>query len=210
MDKSGPKIGIFGGTFDPPHLGHLRVAEEVREAFSLEEIWFIPAGYPPHKTEAYLSFEERFHLLNLATKDNPYFKVLDVERDLKPSYTLKTLEKICSLYAQGRFYLLLGWDAFKEIDTWWNYERFLDFVELIIFSRGKGNWQEAFLLAKQRVKRLWGPKALNRVHFLEVFPIEISSSIIRNLVSQGRSIRYLVPEEVYFYFVSKTLSTPLK
>lgn len=207
MARSGPKIGIFGGTFDPPHLGHLRVAEEVRESFPLEEIWFIPAGSPPHKERAYLPFTERLHLIELSIRENPYFKVLDIEREEKPSYTLKTLEKLSNLYRDKDFYLLLGWDAFMEMETWWNYQEFLHFASLIVFSRGKGNWNEASRVVDERAKRIWGPKAQGKVFFIEVFPMEISSTTIRKLLLEGRSIRYLVPEAVYFYLREKRLTS---
>jgi len=199
MARSEPKIGLLGGTFDPPHLAHLRIAEEVREAFSLKEVWFIPAGYPPHKKEALFSFEDRFNMLQLATKHNPFFRVLDIEREEKPSYTLKTLEKLKKLYPEKKFFLILGIDAFLEIDTWWHYERFLEFVKIIVVSRGKKKWTDIELQVKERARALWGEGNEEKVSFLEVFPFEISSTLIREYLKTGKSIRYLVPEEVYFY-----------
>jgi len=199
MARSDPKIGLLGGTFDPPHLAHLRIAEEVRETFSLSEVWFIPAGYPPHKKDALFSFEDRFNMLQLATKNNPFFRVLDIERDENPSYTLKTLEKLKKLYPEKEFFLILGIDAFLEIDTWWHYERFLEFVKMIVVSRGKGEWKYKELQVKERARALWGEGKEKKVYFLEVFPFEISSTHIREYLKTGKSIRYLVPEEVYFY-----------
>lgn len=205
MDRSGPKIGLFGGTFDPPHLAHLRVAEEVKEAFSLYEIWFIPAGYPPHKEREPLPFEDRLTMLTLATKNNPAFKVLDLERQAKPSYTLLTLQRLTTLFPGYHFYLLLGWDAFMEIETWWHYEEFLHYVDIIVFSRGVGPWKEAPLLVKQRALQIWGDRALERVTFLEVFPFPLSSTLIRALLKEKKSVRYLVPEEVFLYIEEKNL-----
>ncbi|MFN3568553.1 MAG: nicotinate-nicotinamide nucleotide adenylyltransferase, partial [Caldimicrobium sp.] len=110
MGKSELNIGLLGGTFDPPHIAHLRIAEETREAFQLDEIWFIPAGYPPHKARPEAPYENRLEMLKISIKDNPFFKCLDLEREEKPSYTLKTLEKLHFLYPHYKFYLLLGWD----------------------------------------------------------------------------------------------------
>ncbi|BAU23346.1 hypothetical protein THC_0962 [Caldimicrobium thiodismutans] len=203
MARSGVKIGLLGGTFDPPHLAHLRIAEEAREAFQLSEIWFIPAGYPPHKERPLTSFEKRFEMLSLAIKDNPFFKALDLERKESPSYTLKTLKKLKEAYSEYTFFLILGWDAYFEIDFWWHYESFLDYVEIIVVSRGRGNWEKAPFLVKERAQRLWGRE--NMVHFLEVFPLEISSTKLRKYLQQGKSIRYLVPEEVYFYILEQKL-----
>jgi nicotinate-nucleotide adenylyltransferase len=199
MAKSELKIGLLGGTFDPPHLGHLRVAEEVRLAFHLKEVWFIPAGYPPHKGIPFFSFEERFKMLDLATSSNPYFKVLDLEREERPSYTLKTLEKLKGLYPEREFFLIVGFDAFTELETWWHFEKFLDYCEIIVVSRGSGDWKKGKLEVEERAQILWGEKGKKKVHFLEIFPYEISSTLLRDYLKKGRSIRYLIPEEVYFY-----------
>ncbi len=199
MDKSEHRIGLLGGTFDPPHLAHLRIAEESRIAFNLSEIWFIPAGSPPHKRGTFFSFEDRFNMLKVAIKFNPFFKVLDIEKEETPSYTLKTLEKLKKLYSQKEFFLIIGMDAFQEIETWWHYERFLNFCNLIVVSRGAGNWKRAEDFVKDRAEKLWGKEAKKKAFFLEVFPLEISSTLLRTYLKEGRSIRYLVPEEVYFY-----------
>lgn len=205
MGKSGPKIGLLGGTFDPPHLAHLRIAEEVRDTFSFSEIWFIPAGYPPHKENPPSPFEARFEMLRLAISGNPYFKILDLEREMRPSYTLKTLEKLCLLYPDYHYYLIVGWDAFWDIDKWWHSERFLDYVNIIVLSRGFGDWRGAEHEVKNRAIKLWGAQGKDKVFFLEIFPLDISSTKIRNLISQGKSIRYLVPEEVYFFLQKNPL-----
>lgn len=205
MGKSEIKIGLLGGTFDPPHLAHLRIAEEARIAFNLFEIWFIPAGYPPHKENPPSPFEIRLEMLKLATKNNPFFQTLDIEKEEKPSYTFKTLEKLKKLYPHYSFFLLLGWDAYLEIETWWHYEKFLEYVELIVLSRGAGDWSKAKEVVKNKALKLWGEKSIDKVHFLQVFPLEISSTKIRNLIKEEKSIRYLVPEEVYFYLQKNAL-----
>lgn len=199
MARSEHRIGLLGGTFDPPHLAHLRIAEEARIAFHLSEIWFIPASYPPHKKESLFNFEERLTMLELATRANPFFKVLDLEREERPSYTLYTLKKLKSLYPENRFFLIVGFDGFKEIETWWHYQEFLNYCDLIVVSRGLGNWKSAETFVKEKAKELWKELGEERVHFLEVFPFELSSTLIRDLIKKGKTIRYLVPEEVYLY-----------
>ncbi|MFN4197312.1 MAG: nicotinate (nicotinamide) nucleotide adenylyltransferase [Caldimicrobium sp.] len=205
MGKSELNIGLLGGTFDPPHIAHLRIAEETREAFQLDEIWFIPASNPPHKGKPEAPYEARLEMLKVSVKGNPFFKCLDLERDENPSYTLKTLEKLHSLYHNHKFYLLLGWDAFSEIETWWHYEKFLDYADIIVLSRGEGDWSKAENLVRTKALSLWGDKAKGRIYFLPVSSLEISSTKIRELIKKGKSIRYLVPEEVFFYIQNSSL-----
>lgn len=203
MAKLEPKVGIFGGSFDPPHIAHLRVAEEVRENFNLDEVWFIPAGQPPHKQGTLFSFEDRLEMLKLSVKENPFFKVSDIERELRPSYTLNTLKILRDRHPDIRFFLLLGWDAFSEIESWYHYLEIPKYADFIIFSRGKGDWSNLFTQAKERVCTLWGKELLKKTFFAVVSPLEISSTQIRALLKEGRSIRYLVPEEVFFYIKHK-------
>ncbi len=207
MDKSElKKIGILGGTFDPPHLAHLRIAEEVREVFNLEKILFIPAGYPPHKKIGFSSFENRFEMTKLAIEDNPFFEALDIEKEEKPSYTLKTLQKLKTLYPFLDLYLIIGWDSFCEFETWWHYEKFLDYTKIIVVSREIEDWNEAEEYFLKKIKELWKKQDIkNKVYFYRAVALNISGTLIRRLCSQGRSIRYLVPENVYKYIIEKGL-----
>jgi len=207
MDKLEPKkVGIFGGTFDPPHIGHLRIAEEVRENLSLEKIWFIPAGYPPHKKEgSYLPFEHRFYMTMLSIKDNPFFEILDIKKNEKPSYSLKTLQKLRKKYPKTEFFFIIGWDSFQQFETWWHYQKFLEYTNIIVVSREKIPFEEAVKIVKERSNYLWGKKYTNKVIFLKTISLDISSTFIRNLCRLGKSIRYLVTEEVYSYIQKERL-----
>ncbi len=209
MGKSEPKVGILGGTFDPPHLAHLRIAEEACEAFSLNEVWFCPAFDPPHRKEKpKATFEERLHMTRLAVENNPAFKVIDIERGESPSYTIITLNKLKELFPNLRLYLIIGWDSFIELDTWHRYRELIDFAELIVCTRGKVDKALAEATFSEKVKAYWGSSQKERVHLLFVFPLEISSTTIRKLRANGKSIRYLVPEEVYAYILKKGLYLP--
>jgi len=245
MGKSEPKVGILGGTFDPPHLAHLRIAEEAREAFSLDEVWFCPAFDPPHRKEKpKADFEERLHMTSLAVANNPAFKVIDIERGESPSYTIITLQKLKKLFPQVNFYLIIGWDSFLELGTWHRYQELIDYVELIVCTRGNMDKAEAKAIFSKKVEAYWGssnpshvipsspspiipsshpvipssspvipsvardPSKKERVHLLFVFPFEISSTAIRKLRANGKSIRYLVPEGVYAYILEKGLYLP--
>ena len=209
MDKSElKKFGILGGTFDPPHLAHLRIAEEVRENWELDKVFFIPAGIPPHKKEgSFSSFEDRLQMVKLAIEGNPYFEVLDIERAIIPSYTLKTLQRLKEIYPESEKYLIIGWDSFCEFETWWNYEEFLDYTNIIVVPRGIKDWDSALGYFRNKIRELWkdNDKALKKVFFGKTTLFDISSTLIRKLVSQKRSIRYLVPEKVYWYIKEKGL-----
>jgi len=209
MGKSEPKVGILGGTFDPPHLAHLRIAEEALEAFSLNEVWFCPAFDPPHRKEKpKADFEERLHMTSLAVENNPAFKVIDIERGESPSYTIITLQKLKKLFPQVNFYLIIGWDSFLELPSWHRYQELIDLAELIVCTRGNMDKAETEAIFSKKVEAYWGSSKKERVHLLFVFPFEISSTAIRKLRADGKSIRYLVPEGVYAYILEKGLYLP--
>jgi len=193
----------------PHHLAHLRIAEEAREAFSLNEVWFCPAFDPPHRKEKpKADFEERLHMTSLAVANNPAFKVIDIERGESPSYTIITLQKLKKLFPQVNFYLIIGWDSFLELPSWHRYQELIDYAELIVCTRGNMDKAEAEAIFSKKVEAYWASSKIERVHLLYVFPFEISSTAIRKLRANGKSIRYLVPEGVYAYILEKGLYLP--
>jgi len=205
MDKSGlKKIGILGGTFDPPHLAHLRIAEEVREAYLLDKIFFIPASVPPHKKNYTVTpFKDRLKMVELAIQSNNFFEALDIEKDIIPSYTLKTLQKLKETYPEVEKFLIIGWDSFCEFETWWNYEKIVNFANIIVIPRRLISWEKIEEYFYKKVKELWAEEAFNRVYFFKIKTFDISSTLIRNLYKEGKSIRYLVPDSVFFYIQEK-------
>lgn len=208
MARSGPKLGVFGGTFDPVHLGHLRPVEEVAEALRLDRVLFVLSARPPHKggkTDA--PAEDRWRMLQLALEDNPRFVPSDLElRRPGPSYAVDTLEYLMGEH-RGDLYFILGEDAFREIETWKDYKKLLGLCHLAVMRRTEEDLE--YLLTTLGYKRfspgvyLGGNKKF--VFLTPVTPLEVSATMVRDLVRTGRSIRYLVPEPVRGYILERGL-----
>ncbi|MGC8938187.1 MAG: nicotinate-nucleotide adenylyltransferase [Thermodesulfovibrio sp.] len=202
------KIGLFGGTFNPIHYGHLRVAEEVREAFLLDKIIFIPAGIPPLKKYDILEAMHRLKMTELAVKDNPFFEVSDFEtKQKKPSYTINTLTHLKRLYQKDTLFFIMGIDAFLELKSWYRYEELLRMVDFIIMSRpGFDNLQNYEFIEDEEAENCFKIKNSDkRAFFISVSPFWISSTQIRKMIQNEKSIRYLVPEEVRKYIEDNKL-----
>ncbi len=197
------RVGIFGGTYDPIHLGHLRAAEEVRENLALERVLFIPAGHPPHKHRPDLTpFEKRLEMTRLAVEGVPGFWVSDLEGRLPgPSYSVRTLKKLRA-EAPAEYFFVLGLDAFLEIETWYQYLVLPELAHLVVITRGEGGEEEFRKKAQEVFPHLLEEGAYFRyprgftLRFLPVTRLDISSTFIRQTVKAGRSIRFLVPEPV--------------
>jgi len=132
------RIGLFGGTFNPIHYGHLRASLEVKETFRLDKIYLIPSAIPPHKSpHGVVDAKDRFHMIQLAISDQSDLVVSDVELDRPgPSYSIDTVHHFQNMLPKDtRFYLILGTDAFYDIDTWKAYKDFFDLVPMIIMLR---------------------------------------------------------------------------
>ena len=214
------KIGIFGGTFNPVHYGHLRSAEEVREKFGLDRIFFIPSGTPPLKRKDLTDADHRYNMVGIAVKGNPYFEVLDIEC-IRPgkSYTVNTLEQLLGDYADADFSFISGVDAFLDIPNWREPEKILSLVNFIVISRPGKSFSDLFRSPYLGLKRTSlasldrGEAAPvtavlqsgRRVALTAVTPIGISSTAIRKCVKKGASIKYLLPQEVESYIISNSL-----
>lgn len=203
--RSGPrKIGLFGGTFDPIHIGHLRSAEEVAEALGLERILFVLAAHPPHKGgRAHASEGHRWEMLRMALEGNPRFEPSDVElKKDGPSYSVETVSYFRKAMPDAEIFFILGADAFLEIETWKEYQRLLSLSNFAVMRR-RGLQEDLKVieaLGYQRAKEgLYLHPSGTRLHFLSVTPIGVSSTQVREAVKHGRSIRYLVPQRVEEY-----------
>ena len=218
------RIGLFGGTFNPVHFGHLRAALEVKEGYDLDEVILIPAALPPHKIPTDVAdAADRMQMLNLALEDVSGLKVSDVElKRSGPSYTIDTVQYLRqTLPGQARILLMMGMDAFLEIDSWKSYNELLEQIPFIIISRpNTGNcgtnfgWKflEDYLTSKistdyvfSESQNCYRAKDKQPVYIYEVTGLDISSTRIRSLVSKGRLIRYLVPQKVAHFIQARGL-----
>ncbi len=214
------KVGIFGGTFNPVHYGHLRAAEEVREKLELDKILFMPSGKPPLKTKEIADAEHRYEMVSLAIVHNPFFEMSDIECRLSgKSYTVKTIEELKKAGPETEFILILGIDAFLDIPNWWQPERLIALVDFVIISRPGFKFVDLqaspYMKINQKIlKEL--DRSENEIYatklksnrdaiLLRLTPIGISSTEIRRLSKQGRSIKYLLPAEVQSYIIINKL-----
>ena len=212
------KWGLFGGTFDPIHIGHLRCAEEMIEIFDLNRIIFVPASRPPHKlTGAITPFYHREQMIRLAIEGNPAFSFSDVEhRRAGISYSVETVEYILDTYRLENLdlYLILGQDAFHAIRTWKDWERLLLLCNFAVMTRpGYENLGLETILTPEfasrftydeTVKGFRGPTG-RMICFREVTFLDIASSNIRKRAKEGKTITYLVPDSVRHYIVKNSL-----
>ncbi len=188
------RIGVFGGTFDPLHTGHLVLAEQCREQCHLDEVWFVPAAIPPHKQELVISTARaRCDMIEFAIAGNPQFKLSRVEIDRPgPSYTVTTLELLRDEDPTRELFLLVGADSIRDLPTWREPDRIQELATIVAVNRGRAVPTDAQRQALQ-------PTIGDRIHFVGMPGIDISATDIRQRVASGRSIRYLVPRAVESY-----------
>jgi nicotinate-nucleotide adenylyltransferase len=205
------RIGLFGGTFDPIHWGHLRSAEEVREAFHLDRVFFIPASIPPHKTgRTRTPARDRLAMVRLAVAKNPRFTVSTAEI-ARPgvSYSIDTIRHFAENQYQGAsLYFIIGLDAFAEIGTWKDFEKIFPLCNFIVTSRPGNGYASPLRGTSIAVRRLfcydfkrkiYTHRCGTSLHFLKLTDFAVSASDIRERVRQEKSIRYLVPSSVEAY-----------
>ncbi|WP_100406723.1 nicotinate-nucleotide adenylyltransferase [Bacillus solitudinis] len=177
------RIGLFGGTFDPPHVGHMLIAQEAKIHFKLDEIWFIPVQIPPHKERDLLtSSEERLEMLRLATRDNPYFHVstVEVEREGK-SYTIDTVKRLKKQFPDDKFFFLIGGDMIDYLPKW---EKIEELLSIVTFIGVKRPGSASSSIYSSKIKELEMPQ------------VDFSSTMIRERVKRGLPVRYMVPRTI--------------
>jgi nicotinate-nucleotide adenylyltransferase len=208
---TGPRVGIFGGTFDPIHVGHLRAAEEVREAIDLERIVFVPSAQPPHKTgsgDPRASAEQRLAWTRLAVEGHEQFEVdaLELERE-GPSYTLETVRAIAARTGPEPPVFLIGTDAFALFSTWRSPGELLAETHFAVMTRppqtreSLHDWIPSSVAGDVEIAPD-GASARHRhadtwIRLVPIDALDVSSSEIRARISKGRSVRYLLPERVH-------------
>jgi nicotinate-nucleotide adenylyltransferase len=211
------RIGLYGGTFDPVHWGHLRSAEEVREAFRLDRILFIPTSKPPHKRgQTTTPAHDRLAMVRLAVANNSRFKVSTVEiRRAGVSYSIDTVRSFVNRHrGKDSFFFILGLDAFREIGTWKEFEQLFPLCNFIVTSRPGSRESNPLRGTSVAVRRLfcydfkqnmYRHRSGTSLHFLSVTDFAVSASDIRERVREGKSIRYLVASSVEAYIRKRGL-----
>jgi nicotinate-nucleotide adenylyltransferase len=194
------RIGVFGGTFDPIHIGHLVSAEEVRVELGLERVVFVPARLPPHKLDHVVSLvEHRLAMVELAIASNPYFAVSKVDIDRSgPSYTVDTIELLRDEWGGGEIYFIMGSDSLLDILTWHNPQRLIRLCRFAVVSR------PGYQVDLDELDALL-PGVASRVQMLNAPELAISSTDIQQRVCEGLSIKYQVPEAVEDYIYQHKL-----
>ena len=217
-------IGLYGGTFNPIHFGHLRTAWEIKEEFDLNTVFFIPAALPPHKQPVGLEDSRlRIEMIRLAIGSHAGFEVSDVElKRTGPSYTIDTVKSFRSSLLPGtEMYFIIGSDAFLEIHTWKSFKELLTLISFIVMVRPAEAFHslstqltviEDFLKVKISDQFNFDPEKNRYIHtemmpvyVRQVTPLEISSTQIRDILRSGKAIKFLVPEAVEKYIHSKGL-----
>lgn len=190
---------MYGGSFDPVHIGHLRSALEVSQAQELDELRFLPSGNPPHRARAQVANEHRLKMLQLAVDDAPGIGIDDRELGRKStSYSIDTLETIQAENPQAELTLIIGMDQFNAFDTWHRWQELLQRVELVVMERpGETLSGSAYQLMASSLQK--------RISIVSVTQLEISSSRIRKDLQAGLDIRFLVPYAVRDYILSQDL-----
>ncbi|OGS17618.1 MAG: nicotinate (nicotinamide) nucleotide adenylyltransferase [Elusimicrobia bacterium RIFOXYA2_FULL_40_6] len=189
------KIGLFGGTFNPIHHGHLIIAESARSYFRLDKVILIPSGKPPHKPGIPIaSKEHRLKMVMIAIEDNPYFSASDYElQKTDLTYTFDTIQYFKNLYPKDELYFIMGLELLLEIDTWKKGEHILDECKFLVGL--KPNFSVARIPDKVK----------NKVKFFHIPFIDISSTLLRGYLSRNVSLRYLTPETVRKYISKNKL-----
>lgn len=187
------KIGIFGGTFDPPHIGHFIIAEEVCEQCDLDEVWFMPVNIPPHKQRIDLTpADKRIKMLELGIKDHNKFSIcsLEVNREGK-SYTVDTMKQLRQQFPNDKFYFIIGGDMVGNLHEWHEIDKLMELVTFIGTKR-PGHLEISKVAEDEMI-------------FVTVPQLEISSSMIRERIAHNKSINYYVPDKVGEYIKENQL-----
>ena len=198
------RLGVFGGTFDPVHLGHLILAEQCREQAKLDQVLFVPAARPPHKLNHELTrFDQRVEMLQLAISGHPVFRIDELEKSRPgPSYTYITLEEIRQRDRDADLCLIVGADSLNDLPQWVQPCRILELATLLVVPRP--GWEMAELETLQQALALPADFPL-RLQMIHAPLIDIASRDVRQRIGQGRSVRFLIPRAVEAYIADKGL-----
>ncbi|MBM3323956.1 nicotinate (nicotinamide) nucleotide adenylyltransferase [candidate division WOR-3 bacterium] len=183
------RLGILGGSFDPIHVGHLLVAEDVRQKLRLDRVLFVPAFSPPHKAAPVAPYHHRLNMTRLAIRSLPGMELLPVEGSLPvPSYTVNTLKAVKEQFPAARRYFMMGSDQYRTMAHWHEPIELARLARLVVMSRPGAAFPARFA----------GHSSL-RVVMLDVVPVAVSAAVVRQRLAKGRSVRYILPEAVLEY-----------
>jgi nicotinate-nucleotide adenylyltransferase len=191
------RLGVFGGTFDPVHYGHLLLAEQCREQCQLDQVWFIPAGIPPHKVARTIApARMRAEMLELAVAGHEAFRVdrREIERTT-PCFTIGSLREIHAEQPDDELFFLMGGDSLADFPTWREPRGIVELAHLAVVNRQGG----ADARSSESLRAALGDELLSRIHSVTIPGIDLSASDIRERVRAGRSIRFMTPRAVECY-----------
>ena len=189
------KYGIFGGSFNPIHYGHLMLCEYIKEEMGLDKVIFIPTGNPPHK-ELELSAEDRYEMVRLAISPNPDFEISDIETTrVKKSYTVDTIRELKKIYKEEKLYFLIGLDSLFQLKTWMKIGDLSQEIEFVVALRPGYLDKEEINKEIDFLRENFGTK----INLIKTPLYEISSTDLRDRIREGKSLRYLIPKKVLDY-----------
>lgn len=195
------RYGIFGGTFNPIHSGHLMIAEFLREESNLDKILFIPTGSPPHK-DLNVSAIDRFNMVKKATENNDKFEISDIEtKRINLSYTVDTIKELKNILKDIKLYFLIGLDTLFELKTWKKIDELSKEIEFIVALRPNyiniDEINKEILFLKNNYE--------TEIKIVQTPQLEISSTSLRKRIVEGKSLKYLIPDEVIEYIEENNL-----
>ena len=189
------KYGIFGGSFNPIHYGHLMICEYIKEEMGLDKVIFIPTGNPPHK-ELELSAKDRYEMVRLAISPNPDFEISDIETTrVKKSYTVDTIRELKKIHKEEKLYFLIGLDSLFQLKTWMKIGDLSQEIEFVVALRSGYLDREEINKEIDFLRENFGTK----VNLIKTPLYEISSTDLRDRIREGKSLRYLIPKKVLDY-----------
>jgi nicotinate-nucleotide adenylyltransferase len=205
-------IGIFGGTFDPVHYGHLRSALEVKEFFGLDEVRLIPSAQPPHRNSPHASAQQRTEMLRLAIENQPGLVVDTRECDRQgASFMVDTLVSLNRDYLQHNLLLIIGSDAFTQLTSWHQWQRLFDFAHIVVLTRpGSAVPQlDPFFSARHTTdKQELSEQSASKLYFQPITQLDISATKIRAMIADNRNPAFLLPDPVLAYIKLHALYQP--
>ena len=209
------RLGILGGTFDPIHIGHLRLAEEMLEELNLSKVILMPGAQPPHKDGPLVApFNDRLEMAKIGAECSDYLEVSDIEGHREgPSYSIETIRIIRKTYGnQIELFFILGSDAFKEISTWKDYKNLFRITNFVVIERPGTTFDELSVFIdsldvdfKEKSSEDFINLSGNHILFKRATLMDVSSTRIRQNIRSGKSINFIVPQKVKEYIIKKGL-----